>query len=212
MNKVTLIRTNYWSTMGSAAFGVLASLLLELLVLSFPVPSGAVSFDISYSVTDDGDPSSFAFNFSEALPNLSTVMGTISLAATMTDAGDGSVSMLVNQKLTLKFSDPADILTSVTFGDVPAFDLSTYSGVPPLPPLLLFATTFPYQFDCFACPWDSIQVAYAFTGSGGGDRYDFIGTMTVDNLNPTSVPEPATLLLFGSGMAGLIGVRRKFMA
>ncbi|MCI5166767.1 MAG: DUF4114 domain-containing protein [Candidatus Electrothrix sp. GM3_4] len=39
------------------------------------------------------------------------------------------------------------------------------------------------------------------------DYTDFV--VMVESVNPHSVPEPSAMLLFGTGMAGLIGIRRK---
>lgn len=64
-----------------------------------------------------------------------------------------------------------------------------------------------YNFDCTLLPdgqCDSFDITISFTGSGGGDSYAFTARHEV---NP--VPEPATILLLGSGLVGLAGFGRK---
>jgi hypothetical protein len=218
MNRWDLSEREYPSIVGKALLGVLVNLLL---ILALAAPGRAVSFDISYSVTDDGDPSPFAFSFSQSLPNLSSVTGTFSLTGTMTDAGDGAVSVSVDQNALFTIFESSGGYQSRVV--VPGGSSYSVSGTPPLPPSPFLQASFPYQFPfsqslCFVfgtpspCFFDGIEFSFAFTGSGGGDRYDLSGSITVDELTVSRVPEPTTFLLVGSGLLGMVALRRKLQA
>lgn len=89
----------------------------------------------------------------------------------------------------------------------------------------LFTPLFPgddYIFDVYALTDDALSVDSEFTVSfdwlGGGlpgDQYfevyhdDFPDFVLLEVGETTAVPEPATLLLFGSGLLGAAGLRRK---
>ncbi|OGP50033.1 MAG: hypothetical protein A2Y79_01440 [Deltaproteobacteria bacterium RBG_13_43_22] len=53
--------------------------------------------------------------------------------------------------------------------------------------------------------------AVGFTSGTGADwgNHDIFSWEYRDNYNPIQTPEPTTMLLFGLGLLGLVGVRRK---
>jgi hypothetical protein len=211
MNRWDLSEREYPSIVGKALVGVLVNLLL---ILALAVPSSAVSFDFSFSATDDGDPSPFAFNLSQSLPNLSSVTGTFSLTGTMTDAGDGAVSLYSDQAALFTIFESFPGTHSLLL--FPSGVSTSYSGTPPLPPSPFLQASSPYQYSQFYCVlppcfFDGIGFSFAFTGSGGGG-YDFSGSITVDELTVSRVPEPTTFLLVGSGLLGMVALRRKLKA
>lgn len=62
---------------------------------------------------------------------------------------------------------------------------------------------------------DFSQVGLAYiTGEMNGNDYRFLGCfdyLSADSIQTTSapVPEPCTMILFGSGLLGLVGFQRK---
>jgi hypothetical protein len=67
-----------------------------------------------------------------------------------------------------------------------------------------FGGTATYQTFLFGSGWENLTSAnFNYQGNGSSGFF-------VDNINTTApVPEPSTMLLFGAGLAGLIGFRRR---
>jgi hypothetical protein len=74
-----------------------------------------------------------------------------------------------------------------------------------LPSIVLTVNDTPYVLDLFAGGSDTMFVKFTFTGANPA------GQPLIDNvaLEATIVPEPGTLLLVGSGLAGLVGFGRR---
>jgi hypothetical protein len=69
-----------------------------------------------------------------------------------------------------------------------------------------------------------LEHSFGFFGNHSANRFDpikpgesfnkveihLVSSGAIDNIAATPVPIPATLLLFGSGLFGIIGLKRKF--
>ena len=160
-------------------------------------------------------PDSYAGeSFSSTLPNVDIFLSTTSM-----DAGglSSTFSDNIGSDETLVHSGALSLSSAFTGGEPKDFDivitLSTpFLYDPSLGNLLLdvrnYSGAYTTYFDTGYS--DSIQRLYshdAYSSTGLFDGYNY-GLITAFDITP--VPEPATLLLLGSGLVGMIGLRRKF--
>jgi hypothetical protein len=174
--------------------------------------SGLVDADpaITYglAVVDFGAPSTFAFSFAIpiVLPAQPTTVES-SIVGGLTDfTGDGVALTLtalfnpsgyVQDNFLTGVSGTWSVGNPVSFGPGPAGSLYAYGP---------FAFG-PAAGPNLAVPFNNFfTTSVAFGLSGGGDVAALTGFCRID---PTTVPVPPSLVLLGSGLLGLLGLRRK---
>lgn len=62
------------------------------------------------------------------------------------------------------------------------------------------------ELDADVAEWGGVQEDWIFTAKLDGEEY----SITAHRRGPDTVPLPGTVILFGSGLAGLVGIRRRF--
>ena len=148
----------------------------------------------SYNVTHWSNPSaivSAGIEFSAVLTNLTIMADFTSDSVTLSYLNTSSFPNITVQPLSFIFND-------IDWMDVPSKIIGMTQISNDFPQPLFFSTLFGE---------DSIQIDIPLTNTNPGDR--FSATFRIDRV-PTSVPEPAAMLLFGAGLAGLGIVRKRF--
>jgi hypothetical protein len=156
------------------------------------------------SLTDFADPSSFNLAFT-SFPFAPSVSVQSSLSGVLTDnnSSQDGVSLTTPALLTYDFLDAAgNTVDSFNFGSSASFPDGSEDSYPYGP------LTEKGQLTCDTVGCGSVKLSLAFTGSGGGDRYDF--TSRSDVTAAASIPEPsATVSLSLIGLIGLLTLKKE---
>ena len=161
------------------------------------------------AVTDFGAPSTFGFAFSQFIvPTAAPGVASHSHSSSTTDAGGGDGTPVT------AMPPPVPVDGDAT-PEIAVFNVSTNGGGSFLNAGLDLSPSFvgaspsdtqgPFNPASIAGPgagtYDAMRVDVNFSMAGNGDAYTFNGLAEI-------IPEPATLVLIGLGLAGVVRTRR----